>query len=346
MKIFVKAPTNKHSLKSLKEKLGGHITERWGELELAVDNDNAKGSIRLISFDWGVAYIDFDITFFKDVELITDASEHHPIHFSYCADGYFEHRFDDSEEFKRVDQFHSAIITASSSEKRCTRFPKNTYLKINDIRIIRKEFLKKRSFNHVSFLNKKLYEVFVDSKLEGDFAFYGPISLKIAELYDSIKLIKSKGMSRILQIEGCTYQLLSHHIDVHNSHEKRASIPYGLTKKELKGVRTQAERILKNPSFAYSLESISRESGLSQAKLQEGFKFLYTRTVTEYIRHTRLEAARDLMLNTDLNISQIVYSIGFTSRSYFSKIFKEKYEMSPNEFKKNLTTTEDLEVAV
>ena len=86
---------------------------------------------------------------------------------------------------------------------------------------------------------------------------------------------------------------------------------------------------------AFLLEQLSLKSGLSQAKLQDGFKFLYTRTVTEYIRHVRLEAAREMMTNTDLNISQIVYSIGFTRRSYFSKIFKEKFGITPNQFKKS-----------
>jgi AraC-like DNA-binding protein len=43
-----------------------------------------------------------------------------------------------------------------------------------------------------------------------------------------------------------------------------------------------------------------------------------------------------MLKNTDLNISQIVYSIGFSSRSYFSKIFKEKYDISPNKLKKEL----------
>ena len=39
------------------------------------------------------------------------------------------------------------------------------------------------------------------------------------------------------------------------------------------------------------------------------------------------------MNDSDLNISEIVYTIGFSSRSYFSKIFKEKYNISPNEYK-------------
>jgi AraC-like DNA-binding protein len=107
-------------------------------------------------------------------------------------------------------------------------------------------------------------------------------------------------------------------------------------KSELKIVRKLSAIILKNPEKEYSLEELSLQSGLTQSKLQDGFKFLYNRTVTEYIRHVRLESARYLIRTTDLNISQIVYTIGFSSRSYFSKIFREKYDITPNQFKKKL----------
>ena len=101
-------------------------------------------------------------------------------------------------------------------------------------------------------------------------------------------------------------------------------------------MRNISKMILKDVSKDYSLDMLSAESGLSQAKLQEGFKLLYTRTVTEYIRHVRLEEARDYIRTTEMNISQIVYTIGFSSRSYFSKIFKEKYNITPNQYKKKL----------
>jgi AraC-like DNA-binding protein len=152
----------------------------------------------------------------------------------------------------------------------------------------------------------------------------------------ALRYLNTEGITRILQIEGEVYHLLSMHIARHDRYQKNEAVPSSLLKNELKMIRRVAKRILEDPSVSYNLEQISRDSGISQAKLQEGFKFLYARTVTEYIRHTRLEAARDLMNTTDLNISQIVYTIGFTSRSYFSKIFKDKYKMTPHEFRKQV----------
>ena len=148
-------------------------------------------------------------------------------------------------------------------------------------------------------------------------------------------------MIRMMMIEGLVYEILSLHILQHDKSVKRKSPETSLLRSELKIVRGLAKRIAKDVSQDYSLEQLALESGLSQAKLQEGFKLMYTKTVTEYIRHSRLEVARDLMRTTELNISQIVYTIGFSSRSYFSKIFKRKYGISPSEFQDNTLVTID-----
>ncbi|WP_373942276.1 helix-turn-helix transcriptional regulator [Polaribacter sejongensis] len=158
----------------------------------------------------------------------------------------------------------------------------------------------------------------------------------MADIIAQIKNVKGKGMLRILKIEARVYEVLSLHIQQHNRLLEGVLLPKSIAKDELKIVRKLGKTIVKNPAKNYTLEDLSLTSGLTQAKLQDGFKFLYNRTVTEYIRHIRLESSRDLLKNTDLNISQIVYSIGFSSRSYFSKIFREKYGITPNGFKKKL----------
>jgi AraC-like DNA-binding protein len=197
--------------------------------------------------------------------------------------------------------------------------------------------LRKRTTN-VSSLNKKLHEVFVDTDHENRFANFGTLNLKMAALIKKLQKVKGKGMLRILKIESIVYEILSFHIQQHNTLLAGVVLPTSLLKKELKIIVKFSAIVLKNPEKEYSLEALSIQSGLTQSKLQDGFKFLYNRTVTEYIRHVRLESARDLIKNTDLNISQIVYAIGFSSRSYFSKIFREKYDITPNQFRKKLRT--------
>ncbi|MDN3492350.1 helix-turn-helix domain-containing protein [Winogradskyella bathintestinalis] len=329
-------PTNTRDIfTQISEYLDGTVEESWGEYTMTIDNANARGTITYIPFDWGVNLLDFDIKFYKEFVLKIEAEDFNPIRFIYNLQGAFEHRLGAQNEERKTQQFQSVIFANKSDGTNYLHFPKNEKLQINIIQIVRKEFLKKRTTN-VSSLNKKLYEVFVDTDHENRFVHYGELNLKMADDVKSIHKIKSKGMLRVLKIEAKIYEILSLHIQQHNRQTSGKKLPKSITKQELKTVKKICDLIQKEPAKQYSLDQLSIDYGLSQAKLQDGFKFLYKRTVTEFIRHIRLEQARELMKMTDLNISQIVYSIGFTSRSYFSKIFKEKYGISPNEFKKQI----------
>lgn len=84
-----------------------------------------------------------------------------------------------------------------------------------------------------------------------------------------------------------------------------------------------SEFIKDEPVYPHSIDSLSAKNGLSPAKLQKSFKYLYSHTVSDYVRDVRLMKAEDLIKTTDLSISEIVYAVGFNSRSYFSKIFKK-----------------------
>ncbi|PQJ77451.1 helix-turn-helix domain-containing protein [Polaribacter glomeratus] len=338
IEIEIIADSPKDTLVQIKEVIGGTIEEHWSECTLIIDNENATGKIKFTPFDWGVNLLDFDITFHKNLILKVKAhNEFNPIRFVYPSLGSLIHKFDIHDKEKIVEQFQSLIFTNKTDGYSYIYFPENEALEINSIQIVRKYFLKKRT-TKVSTLNKKLYEVFADTDHNNRFSHFGTLNLKMADLIRGLKKIKGTGMLRILRIEAKVYEILSLHIQQHNTLLEGVPLPTSLTKEELIMVRKFGNRIIKNPAKGYTLEDLSLNSGLTQAKLQDGFRFLYNRTVTEYIRHIRLESSRDLLKNTDLNISQIVYSIGFSSRSYFSKIFREKYGITPNGFKKKLLT--------
>lgn len=57
-------------------------------------------------------------------------------------------------------------------------------------------------------------------------------------------------------------------------------------------------------------------------------------TVSLFIREARLQKAEQLIRKFDYSISEIVYSIGLNSRSYFSRIFKDRYDISPSEYQR------------
>ncbi|BDD07439.1 response regulator [Aureibacter tunicatorum] len=90
---------------------------------------------------------------------------------------------------------------------------------------------------------------------------------------------------------------------------------------------------LNNPEL--SVESLSSEMGMSRSNLYRKVKELTGISVSEFIRNIRLKTSCELILQKELNISEIAYQIGFESATSFRRIFKKYYGCSPSEYGKN-----------
>lgn len=58
-------------------------------------------------------------------------------------------------------------------------------------------------------------------------------------------------------------------------------------------------------------------------------------TPMEYIRNCRLQKACQMLVKGEMPITQIAYSCGLGSSSYFSKLFREKFGCAPKEYRKH-----------
>jgi len=72
----------------------------------------------------------------------------------------------------------------------------------------------------------------------------------------------------------------------------------------------------------------------SRMQLYRKLKSITGLSANEFIRSYRLKKAASLLRETEMNITEILYEVGFTNRSYFTKCFKLKYEKTPKEYRK------------
>ncbi|TYP75094.1 helix-turn-helix domain-containing protein [Aquimarina intermedia] len=105
---------------------------------------------------------------------------------------------------------------------------------------------------------------------------------------------------------------------------------------EIKQLELITKIIEENPERQFCIKDLCKQSGLSVAKLQRGFKDMHNCTVAIFIRNVRLEKAIEMLKTTNLNISEIVYSVGLNSRSYFCRIFKKRFRCSPKHYQQML----------
>jgi AraC-like DNA-binding protein len=59
-------------------------------------------------------------------------------------------------------------------------------------------------------------------------------------------------------------------------------------------------------------------------------------TFTEFVSRTRVEKAKNLLLNPNLRISEIAYEVGFQSLTHFNRVFKNVVGESPTEYRGHL----------
>ncbi len=82
------------------------------------------------------------------------------------------------------------------------------------------------------------------------------------------------------------------------------------------------------------IEELSIDLGISKFHMHRVFKEIFGRNIYESIKSIRLQKASNLLLtNKYSTISSIVNSCGYSSQSSFIKIFKERFGMSPKEWK-------------
>ncbi|UOB16955.1 helix-turn-helix domain-containing protein [Abyssalbus ytuae] len=327
-------------INELNTKLGGELKSKSGEYVMDIDNDLAKGTIKGICYKEGLSYLEYDLKFYEDVKIYMKSSKTNPILFMYCSNGTLTHNFLSNKAKRSLKQFQTAIVSAGRTETHELFFAKNVYTTLT---IIHVEKNINGEYNNFTMLNKQLQELFASEKTDKNFAYFGTYNLQVYEQISQLKDIQAEGFSRIFQIQGIIYLILAleiqqHLFDTKNQEENLGS----LTRFEMSKIKELSEMIKEHPEEQYTIKSLCGESGLSPAKLQEGFKLMHGRTVTDYIRNIRVEVSEELIKTTDMNISEVVYSVGLTSRSYFSKIFKEKYNCSPREYqnqKKMLAAT-------
>lgn len=88
--------------------------------------------------------------------------------------------------------------------------------------------------------------------------------------------------------------------------------------------------IWNNPNF--NVDDFSKELGYSKSQLYRKLIGITGKAPNNFIKEYRLHKALDLLHKQHGNISEIAYESGFNSPAYFSKCFKDKYDILPSKY--------------
>ena len=99
-------------------------------------------------------------------------------------------------------------------------------------------------------------------------------------------------------------------------------------------MRNVEQFVLQNMSRGQiSLDEMASAMGMGRVPFYHKIRALTAKTPAEIVRDLRLKHACTLLVNTNLNMSELAINVGFMTAENFAAIFKEKFGMTPLEYR-------------
>lgn len=105
-------------------------------------------------------------------------------------------------------------------------------------------------------------------------------------------------------------------------------------KRQFKEIMIDAVLQYININYSHAtLSEIANELNQSTSSLSRLIKLKTNKTFKELLQSKRFYKALQLLQDTDLTINEIILAVGYENSSYFYRRFKEKYSLTPNEYR-------------
>lgn len=303
------------------------------EYYLTLPENLGSGEIRGINFDNGLALLIYKLYFKEDVRLEFTLDEIHPLKFINSIHGPLIHEFANEDIKQSIDEFNCAIVASEGTNGHIMEFSKNVLHEVISIEVDREMFCRKE-ICEIKKMNSKLQSVLLDVRGLKQFYYVGSCGVYFKDILHDVSNYEDFSLGRKLNLQSVSIQMFINQIMQYDDDSLRADKRVVLRIDELKRVEEVSVFIKENINEDLSIKKLSRMSGLNPNKLQNGFKYLFATSINEFITNKRLEKAQMLLQNNEYRVRDVVSAIGLESNSYFSKIYKERYGITPKIYKK------------
>lgn len=93
------------------------------------------------------------------------------------------------------------------------------------------------------------------------------------------------------------------------------------------------EYVIENFDKDLSLEKLAKVAHFHPTYLSKVFKEVTDRNLLAYVTDIRMQKAAELLTQTDLQVNDVMRTVGYQKSQHFVRLFKEKYGMSPREYR-------------
>ena len=180
--------------------------------------------------------------------------------------------------------------------------------------------------NNIQFLK--------DENVNQKYYFENKISNPIFLVLNELKRFDINSSTKNLFLKAKIYELFSHLYN-RNRDLNIEQCPFLTNEENFKKIKKAKDIIIENMTNPPSLVELSEEIDLSLKKLKEGFKKIYGKPVYQFLIEYKMELAKKLLSDNNYNVNEVSLKLGYSTASHFITAFKNKYGLTPKNFKKN-----------
>ncbi len=271
-----------------------------------------------------------DMTVFQDTELGFDSEmETVELHFALFGKTHTED-FESKQSYLFGYNHHNIIYTHGFRGR--SLFSANKNIKLFEINLTThffKQFLPRDVKYFQPFL-QAIEQKKTSSISNHNFIITTPMQLIIREILGC----QRKGVFKRMFLQAKVIELLLLQLEqMLSSHNETF---YSIKPRDVERMYAVREHILTHLNGSYTLTNLAQQFGTNEFTLKKGFKEVFGTTVFNFWSEAKMEEAKKMLLEGELNISQVSDKIGYKNPQHFSTAFKRKFGYVPSQLKKKI----------
>lgn len=135
-----------------------------------------------------------------------------------------------------------------------------------------------------------------------------------------------KGFFKKMYIENKINELLFLQLEQYKQYQE---IKIKLPESDIEKMHQARDYVLQNMNTPCSLIDLAKQIGSNEFKLKKNFKEVFGTTVFGYLNEVKMNKAREILLEGELNVTQVAEKVGFKTSNHFTTAFKKHFGYSP-----------------
>ena len=165
--------------------------------------------------------------------------------------------------------------------------------------------------------------------------FYGEICANNSAMKLALTQILNcpfTGVTKKLYLESKCLELIALKLDQLTKDTSKTSSENILKADDIVRIHQASNILIDRLQHPPSLSELSRQVGLNDRKLKQGFQQVFGTTVFGYLHEYRMTMAMKSLIQGNTSIDRVIRSVGYASRSSFSRAFKQRFGASPRNY--------------